>query len=144
MADRNKSTSAFKLISVLLRPWAGPCSQLGDGAGSYRDALDRAFIASSANSEVAVLPPAAAPAVLYDPVPLPSHGAAAVPHQQHRVVGQLEGVEGVCQACVVVDAPAVAHEVRVDLGGADITHHEGKVQSKVTSCLLSTILWHVR
>lgn len=144
MANRNKSTSVFKLISVLLRPWAGPCSQLGDGAGSHRDALDRTFIASSANSEVAFLPPAAAPAVLYDPVLLPSLGATAVPHQQHRVVGQLEGVEGVSQACVVVDAPTVDHEVRVDLGRADITHYKGNVQSKVTSCLLSTILWHVR
>lgn len=41
--------------------------------------------------------------------------AAAISHQQHCVIGQLEGVKVVSQACVVVDSPLVAHEVRVDL-----------------------------
>ncbi len=41
--------------------------------------------------------------------------AAAVTHQQHGMVGQFEGIEGVCEACVVVDALRVVHKVRVDL-----------------------------
>lgn len=89
--------------------------QCGDGHGSDGDALDGALVASPADSEVAVLAPAGAPAVLDDPVLLPCLVAAAVPHQEHGVVGQLEGIDGVSEACVVVDALLVRHEVGVDL-----------------------------
>lgn len=89
--------------------------QFGDGCGSDCDALDGALVAPSADSEEAVLAPAGAPAVLDDPVLLPGLVAAAVTHQEHGVVGQLEGIEGVSEACVVVDAPFVSHEVGVDL-----------------------------
>lgn len=97
-----------------MSPRSGPL-QFGDGCGSDCDALDGALVASPADSEVAVLAPAGAPAVLDDPVLLPCLVAAAVPHQEHGVVGQLEGIEGVSEACVVVDAPPVRHEVGVDL-----------------------------
>lgn len=89
--------------------------QFRDGLGCDRNALDGALVTPSADSEVAVFSPARAPAVLDDPVLLPTLGAAAVAHQQHSVVGQLEGVEVVCQTSVVVDAFLVVHEVRIDL-----------------------------
>lgn len=91
------------------------CLQHGDGASSHCNALDSTFITSSTDPEVAVLTPAAAPAILHDPVLLSSHVAAAISHQEHCVVGQLEGVYVVGEARMVVDAPLVAHEVRVDL-----------------------------
>lgn len=97
-----------------MSPRPGPL-QFGDGCGSDRDALDGALVASPADSEVAVLAPAGAPAVLDDPVLLPGLVAAAVPHQEHGVVGQLEGIEGVSEPCVMVDALLVCHEVGVDL-----------------------------
>lgn len=89
--------------------------QFGDGLGCDCDALDGTLVASPANSEVAVLAPGGAPTVLHNPVLLPGHVAAAIPHQEHSVVGLLEGIIVVCQACVVVDALLVVHEVRVDL-----------------------------
>lgn len=89
--------------------------QFGDGVGCDCDALNGTLVASPADSEEAILAPAGAPAVLHDPVLLSRHVAAAVPHQQHGVVGQLEGVEGVGEACVVVDAPLIVHEVRIHL-----------------------------
>lgn len=89
--------------------------QLGDGLGSDRNALNGTFITSPANSEVAVLAPAGAPAVLDDPVLLSCLVAAAESHQQHGMVGQLERVEGVSEAGMVVDALLVVEEVTVNL-----------------------------
>lgn len=89
--------------------------QSGDRVGGDRDALDGTLVAAPADAEVAALAPARAPAVLDGPVLLPGLVAAAVAHQQHGVVGQLEGVEGVSEARVVVDALLVVHEVGVDL-----------------------------
>lgn len=89
--------------------------QLNDGLGGDRDALDGALVAAPPDAEEAALAPGGAPAVLDDPVLLARHVTAAVAHQQHGVVGQLEGVVGVHQAGVVVDALLVVHEVRVDL-----------------------------
>lgn len=89
--------------------------QFGDGVGCYSDALDGTLIATPADSEVAILAPVCAPAVLDNPVLLSGLVAAAIPNQQHGMVGQLEGIEGVCEACVVVDALLIVHEVRVDL-----------------------------
>lgn len=45
--------------------------------------------------------------------------AAAISHQQHSVVGQFKRIKGVSEACVVVDAPLVVYEVRIDLWGED-------------------------
>lgn len=83
--------------------------------GCDSDALDGTLVISAANSEVAFLAPAGAPAVLDNPVILPSLVAATVPHQQHGMVGQLKGIEWVCKASVVVDALLIVHEVRIDL-----------------------------
>lgn len=96
---------------------SGTLSQVGDGRGGHGDALDGALVAAPADPEVAFLAPVAAPAVLYDPELLAALGALAVAHQQHGVVGQLEGVAAVPEAAVVVDALLVVHEVRVDLRG---------------------------
>lgn len=92
-----------------------PSLQLGDWVGCDCNALNRTLVTPPADSKVTFLTPTSAPAVLDNPVLLPSLLAAAIPHQQHSVVGQLEGIERVCEACVVVDAPPIAHEVRVDL-----------------------------
>lgn len=89
--------------------------QFGDRVGCDCNALNWTFVTSPADSEVALLTPASAPAVLDNPVLLASHLAASIPHQQHSMVGQLEGIEGICEACVMVDATLVVHEVRVDL-----------------------------
>lgn len=89
--------------------------EFGDGCGCYSDALDGALVTPSADAEEAILSPAGSPAVLDNPVLLPSLVAVAVAHQQHSMVGQLEWIEGVCEARVVVDAPGIVHEVRVDL-----------------------------
>lgn len=89
--------------------------QLGDGLGSDRNALNGTFITSPANSEVAVLAPAGAPAVLDNPVLLSCLVTAAVSHQQHGMVGQLERAEGVSEAGMVVDALLVVEEVTVNL-----------------------------
>lgn len=90
--------------------------QFWDRLGCDRNALNGALVTSPADSEVAVLAPAGSPAVLNDPVLLAGHVALAVAHQKHSVVGQLERIEGVSEARVVVDALLVVHEVRVDLG----------------------------
>lgn len=89
--------------------------QFGDGFGCNCDALNGTLVTSPADSEEAVLTPVGAPAVLDNPVLLSSHVASAIPHQQHSVIGQLEGVVRVSEASVVVDALLVVHEVRVDL-----------------------------
>lgn len=89
--------------------------QFGDGVGCDCNTLNGTFVTSAANSEVPVLTPTSAPAVFDNPVLLASFLAAAIAYQQHCVVGQLEGIEGVSEACVVVDAPLVGHEVSVDL-----------------------------
>lgn len=96
---------------------SGTLSQVGDGRGGHGDALDGAFVAAPADPEVPLLAPVAAPAVLHDPELLAALGALAVAHQQHGVVGQLEGVAAVPEAAVVVDSLLVVHEVRVDLRG---------------------------
>lgn len=98
---------------------SGTSSQVGDGHGGHGDALDGALVAAPADPEVAFLAPLAAPAVLHDPELLAALGALAVAHQQHGVVGQLEGVAAVPEAAVVVDALLVVHEVRVDLRGEE-------------------------
>lgn len=89
--------------------------QFGDRVGCDCDALNSTLITSTADSEVAVLAPAGAPAVLDNPVLLSGHVAATIPHQEHSMVGQLKGIEGDCETCVVIDALLIVDEVRVDL-----------------------------
>ncbi len=89
--------------------------QFGDGVGCNCDAFNATLVTSSADTEVSILSPAGAPAVLDNPVLLPRLVAVAVTHQQHSMVGQLEGIEVVGEECVMVDAFFVVHEVWVDL-----------------------------
>jgi len=93
--------------------------QLGDGRGRHGDALDSALVPPPADPEVAPLPPRRPPAVLHGPELLTRPAAATEAHEQHGVVRQLEGAEGVRHARVVVDTPTVGHEVRVHLRGGE-------------------------
>lgn len=112
VAQRNRSN----VDGRLLHRWP-TLTQIGDGGGRHGDALDGALVAAPADPEVAVLAPLGAPAVLHDPELLATLWTFAVAHQQHGVVGQLEGVVAVFEAGVVVDALLVVHEVLVDLQG---------------------------
>ena len=114
-STRLKTDQESCATEIPLQDPHSPPLQSGDGFGCHGDALDGALVASAADSEVAVLAPAGAPAVLHNPELLPGLVAAAESHQQHGVVGQLEGIEAVCEAGVVVDALLVVHEVRVHL-----------------------------
>lgn len=89
--------------------------QIDDWCSSYSNALNGTLVRSTTDSEKPVLAPVASPAVLHDPVFLPGLMALPIPHQQHRMVGQLKWIVGVTEASVMVDALFVGHEIWVDL-----------------------------
>lgn len=89
--------------------------QISDWCSSYSNALNGTLICSTTDSEIPILAPVASPAVLHDPVFLPGLMALPIPHQQHRMIGQLKWIVGVTEASVMVDALFVVHEIWVHL-----------------------------
>lgn len=92
-------------------------SKLTDWLGCHGDALYSTLVRPAPDAEEAVFAPSRSPAVLHDPVFLTRLLAPPIAHQEHRMIGQLERVDGVKQARVMVDAPFIEHEVRINLKG---------------------------
>lgn len=92
-------------------------SELSDRLDCHSDALYGTLVGPAPDAEVAIFAPLGSPAILHDPVLLACLLVPPIAHQQHRMIGQLKRVDRVTQACVMVDAPFVVNEVRIDLEG---------------------------